>query len=664
MQTAILGLTKEFPSLEILKVMEESRQGDKREGILLRQSRGYFQVAGMGHESISALSFLLTPQDYIFPYYRDRALCLARGLTTYEIALSFFARNNVHGGGRAMHGHYSHRDLNIFSVATPTASQCIPATGCAWKFKLDGDDSVAICCIGDAALRQGEYFEAIAFSIQENLPVIFVIEDNLYGISTCTMHHNPYRLNMLNPETYVKVNGRDACEVYRAGQSAIDRARSGGGPSVLWCEMDRLSSHTSSDDQRVYRSHEDLSQMDERDPVNKFAEKLIESGTISRTEWESLQQTLSEKVEEDYLLAEKQPFAEKQTLYDWLYAPPIIHESLQSIEITHAESTTMVNAINDVLKNEIFRDNSILMFGEDIEDPKGGVFGLTKGLSTICPKRVINSPLAEATIVGVAVGLAAAGKKPIFEIQFIDFILPAINQIMTQAATLRWRTCGQWTCPMVLMSPCGAYLPAGGPWHSQSNEGIWAHIPGLQMVCPSTPEDAAGLLLTAIHEDNPVLYLIPKHIFRKKMTCSAIVDPIPIGQAIIRKIGTDVTIVSWGNTTEIASEAAFIAEEKGVSVEIIDLRSLIPWDRNTVKQSLEKTGRLLVIEEDNRSGGFGQTIIAEIINDRTGWDCLAEAPRLLAKEDHPVPFAPPLEYASLPDVSGTVQVLLELAGKA
>ena len=639
--------TSTLPALELLKVMQLSREGDRREGILLRQSRGWFQVAAMGHETLAALAYLLRPDDYIFPYYRDRALALARGVTNYELALAYFAKRDSSSGGRHMPGHYSSRELNIFSVATPTASQCIPAAGAAWAMKLDHSDAVSLCTVGDAATRQGEYYEAIAFAIQENLPLVMVVEDNQFGISTPTAHHNPYRLKVFHEDHVIFVNARDPDEVHAKGATAIQRARQGGGPTVLWCEMDRLCSHTSSDDHRVYRTEEDIACMMLRDPIASLAGKLIAEGKLTEQEWRRYQVDVSAQVEEDYLRAEAAADVDPGQVMDWLYAPskPAVVPPVKP-----ADSMTMVGAINETLRAALSENDRVIMMGEDIEDPKGGVFGLTKGLSTQFPSRVFNAPLAEATIVGTAVGLAAAGYRPIFELQFIDFVTTGMNQLMTQVASLRWRSLGDWSCPMVLIAPCGAYLPGGSLWHSQSNEGIWAHIHGIQVVIPSTPEDAAGLLWTAIQDDNPTLFLVPKHIFRKRITGIQEFPAAPLGKCAIRQPGTDVTLVTWGNGTELADEAANRAGKEGVSVEIVDLRSIEPCDWEGVAASVAKTGRLVVLHEDSRTGGFGQAVVAEMTAHPERWNSFLAAPQLVSRMDVHVPYCPALEYAVLPDM--------------
>jgi 2-oxoisovalerate dehydrogenase E1 component len=644
-----------FPKLELLRTMMLSREGDRREGILMRQGKGWFQVPGMGHEALAAIAYHLRPDDYIFPTYRDRALMLARGMTTREIALDFMARAGSSSEGRNMPAHYSSRALNVFSVATPTGSQCLPAVGAAWGIKLAGDDRVVVCSIGDAATRQGEFYEAVCYAIQENLPIVFVVEDNQYGISTPTRNMLPMRLQVFDERWVVFVNGRYANEVYEKAGEAIRKARTGGGPTILWCEIDRLSSHTSADDHRVYRPAEEIEAMFERDPIRLFVEQLIAEGALTQEQYEQMQAEIVREVDAIYQEVERIPLPDPARVLDHLFGEPPAQYKPLPLEVER-EPTTMVAAFNRVLHAALETFDNIVMFGEDIEDPKGGVFGFTKGLSTKYPERVRNSPLAEATIVGTAVGLAATGYRPVFEIQFIDFITPGFHQLVSQIATLRWRSKGEWKCPLVIYSPYGAYLPAGGMWHSQSNDGWWAHTPGIRVAIPSTPEDIAGLFWAAIQDDDPTLLLIPKHIFRVRMPVQAY-RAIPFGKAAIRREGTDVTVVAWGNTLELAFQAAEQFAQQGVSLEIIDPRTLVPFDWETVEGSLAKTGRLVVIHEDNRTCGFGQAIITEMTSVPERFNLLLSPPQLVARYDVHIPFCPELEYAVLPDLARVMQAI-------
>jgi len=645
-------LTKPQTKLEFLKLMMLSREGDRREGILLRQSKGWFQVSGMGHEALAGIETVLRPDDWIFPYYRGRALMLARGISNFELALAYFAKRKSSSAGRQMPGHYSSRELNIFSGCTPTGGSLLPACGTAWGMKLSGKDSLCVASVGDAASRQGEYYEAIAFAIQEKLPVLFVIEDNKYGISTPTDKFFAYTIGgILSEDHLVKVNGRLVEDVQTKFAAAADRARRGEGPTILWCDLDRLSSHTSSDDHRVYRATEDIEAMADRDPIKLLKDELIAAGELTEEEFTQIQAEIADQVDADYQKAEREtdPVAEELLNHSWGSETPPERPPIET------GPQTMVESINRTMRKFLESDPGVVFFGEDIEDPKGGVFGLTKTLSDNFPKQVFNSPLAEATIIGAAVGLAAYGMKPVFELQFIDFVAPAWNQITTNLSTLRWRTFGEWKCPMVVYAPYGAYLPGGSLWHSQANEAMVAHNPGIRLAIPSTPEDAAGLFWTAMHGDDPTFILIPKHIFRKRSEVKA-VEPVPFGKARIVREGSDVTLVTYGNTIEIAEEAASkLAGE--ASVEIIDLRTIVPCDWGTITKSLEKTGRLVVLHEDNRTCGFGQAIVAEMTSVPERFNLFLAPPQLVTRPDVHIGYNPIYEYAALPSVDQVTEAI-------
>lgn len=640
-----------YSKLDFLKLMLLSREGDRREGILLRQSKGWFQVSGMGHEALAAFAHVLRPDDYIFPYYRDRALMLARGISNYELALAYFAKRESSSGGRQMPGHYSSRDKNVFSVPTPTGASLIPACGTAWAMKLDGKDSLCLATIGDAASRQGEFYEAIAFAVQEKLPVLFVVEDNKYGISTPTEKFLPFNLGVINEQIVTRVDARHPDRVYQAGLEAAHKARSGNGPTVLWCELDRLASHTSSDDHRVYRKLEDIEEMTKRDPIRILAEELIASGELDESEWTKLQDEIVAQVDADYLRAEKAEDPRPEEVYDHNFGEPVPAEKPP----LQPGRQTMVAAINATFRKALENDPKVVFFGEDIEDPKGGVFGMTKGLSEAFPKQVFNSPLAEATIIGVAVGMAIYGYRPVFEMQFVDFISPGWNQLVTNVSTLRWRSFGQWKCPLVIYAPYGAYLPGGSLWHSMSNEGMLAHVTGINIAIPSTPQDAGGIFWSAIQSENPTIVLVPKHIFRMQ-TEVAQIEPVPLGKARIVREGTDVTLVSWGNCLELAEEAAAKLGSE-VSIEIVDLRSVVPIDYETITTSVAKTGRLVVVHEDTHTTGIGQAVIAEMVRLPERFNLFLSPPQLVAREDVQIGYNPIYEYAALPDLERVLKAI-------
>ena len=633
------------------------RAGDVREEHLLRQGRGWIHIPAHGHESLAAIAQCLEPNDLLFLYYRDRALMQARGVTTLEMARDHLATASSSTGGRMMPVHGSYRQLGIFPPVTPTASQCLPAVGAAWGFRLVNARSVVLCTIGDASTRQGEFYEAVAFAVQEKLPVVFVVEDNGYGISTPTLDQLPFRMGIFPEPLCRHVDGSAYDSVLEAARTAITAARSGQGPTILWIELDRLMSHTNSDDHRVYRSPEDIARMQMRDPVAAYGRVLLDRGELSNAALQDLQRLAEKEVETAYGSAENEPAPQSATACTELFGPST--RAGVEIPFTLGDTTqTMVGALNTCLREALDRIPGLVIFGEDVEDPKGGVFGFTKGLSTRHPQRVVNSPLAEATIVGAAVGLAATGFRPVFELQFIDFAAPAFNQLLNQIATLRWRSNGDWKCPAVFYAPYGAYLPAGSAWHSQSNEGIWTHMPGLRVAVPSTPLDLNGLLWTALHEEDPTLLLIPKHVMRVRHP-SLEAHPVGFGRARLVQSGEDVTAVAWGNCLEVVKDAAGVLDGQ-CSVEIIDPVSLVPFDDGAIAASVAKTGRLVVVSEDSRTGNFGQAIITEMVATPERFNMFLSAPVLVAREDVHVPFNPVLEYAILPDVAKVQRALLDV----
>ncbi len=628
----------------LLTTILESRHGDLREENLNRQGKGHFHVSGRGHEALAATGMQLQPDDYIVPYYRDRGLVLGRGVTTKQLALDYMAKRESSSGGRQMPSHYSYRELNIWSVPTPTAAQLLPACGMAWGMQLDGKKSAVVTTVGDAATRQGDFYEAVCFAQERKLPVLFIVEDNGFGISTPTRRTTPRALSVLNEEQWRALDGWDVEAVHAATESAIAEIRAGHGPVLLWLKLERLSSHTSSDDQAIYRSKEELATLGERDPLLALKAQLIGDGELTEAEFEALDKEIKERVRLDYAAAE-------------LAENPVANELETNVSSQPAQLDEQVlrpgkyrmgDVINLTLRAGLDSDPGRLIFGEDIEDPKGGVFRLTQKLSTDFPRQVFNSPLAESTILGVACGLASYGKRPVFELQFIDFIYPGWNQLVTNLATLRWRSYGKWSCPVVIYAPYGAYLPGGSLWHSQANEAAIAHFPGLKVVIPSTPEDAAGLLWTAMHSEDPVVFLAPKHMLWAEREIDEPAMAVPIGHARLRQPGHDVTLVAWGNTMEKSLEALAVVGD-AVSVELIDLRSIVPWDHEMIEESVRKTGRLVVVQEDTENCSVGQMIISHIAGRPDVWSRMVAPPVLVSKGNVMIGYSPIYEYAALPD---------------
>jgi 2-oxoisovalerate dehydrogenase E1 component len=635
--------------LQLLTTILESRHGDLREQNLNRQGKGHFHVSGMGHEALAAISFQMEPGDYICPYYRDRALVLGRGVASSELALDYMAKRKGQSGGRQMPSHYSYADRHIWSVPTPTGAQLLPACGIAWGIKLDAKANFVVTTVGDAATRQGDFFEAVCFAKEKQLPVMFVVEDNAYGISSPTRKINPLALAVLQTNDWIEVDGTNVQTVYDIASKEIEGLRVGKGPSFLWVRMERLSSHTSTDDQKLYRSVDELQNLEKGDPLKRWKEQLIEEGVLTAEEYDTLDNEIKERIRQEFAEADraKDPAADELELEVTGEPPELTGEVLPPGKYRIGDT------INKALRAGLEKDAGRIIFGEDIEDPKGGVFRLTQKLSTEFPKQVYNSPLAESTILGVACGLASYGKRPVFELQFIDFINPGWNQLVTNLSTLRWRSFGTWKCPVVIYAPYGAYLPGGSLWHSQANEGALAHYPGINIVIPSTPEDAAGLLWTAMHCEDPTVVLIPKHLLWAEHESTEPIRAVPLGQARQRSSGSDVTLVAWGNTIEKSLEA-LVKLGGEASVELLDLRSIVPWDKAAIEESVRRTGRLIVVQEDTENCSVGQMIITHITGQADIWREMLSSPILVSKGNVMIGYNPIYEYAALPDVERIV----------
>jgi len=631
--------------LALLRSLWRSRLGDLREQSLIRQGKGWFHISGMGHEALAAVAVHMEPEDYAFPYYRDRAFCLQRGLTDHDMALAFYAKRDSSSGGRQLTGHFSDRELNIWSHPSPVGAHLLPACGAAWGMQLDGKNNVVYASLGEASARQGDFFEAVCFAEERKLPVVFVVEDNRIAISTSTTRTNPIALGVLNKEAWHRVDGSDIEAVAAAGKEAVEHARAGHGPAFIWCDVERFSNHSSADDQRMYRAADELDSMHARDPIAAFQRSMIEDGILTEEAAKALEDELREEIRAAYQQAAgtQDPLAEECTSH--LTGELSTPESMPEIEL--GESCRILDAVNKTFHSALDTMPDVVFFGQDIADPKGGVFNLTKGLSTKDPSRAVNSPLAESTIMGVSVGLASYGKRPCFEIQFVDFIYPGWNQLVSNMATLRWRSFGHWKCPLVIYAPCGGYLPGGALWHSQAGESSFARVPGIRVVVPSTPADAAGLFWTALHGEDPTIILLPKHLMWAEQKVKN-VTPVPLGLARTVRNGSLLTLVTWGNCVELVEET-LEAMEAELDIELIDLRSIQPWDRETIAASILKTGRLIIVQEDNISASVGQMIVAEMCGRHEVLQSLKSPPVIVSKDDVHVGFNPIYEYAVLPD---------------
>ncbi|MFQ5824943.1 MAG: thiamine pyrophosphate-dependent enzyme [bacterium] len=670
----LVGLSKE-ELLQVYRTMLFARRLDNKMLTLLKQGKSYFHIGGSGHEAIQvAAAKILTPKkDWAYPYYRDLAFCLQYGMTPEEVLLCFLARaDDPNSGGRQMPCHYGHQELRIVSQSSPTGTQYLQAVGCAMGCKKDGTDEVVYVSSGEGSTSQGDFHEALNWASRDKLPVIFVMQDNKYAISV-PIHQQTaegiyYLARGYKGLDRYKVDGTDFIESYKIMKEAVERTRSGEGPSIVVADVIRLLPHSSSDDHTKYRTKEDLESDVLRDPIKRLSKFLISNKIIHQKELETLSEEVKKLVNDAADFAESCPMAKPETATLHLYSSdrsPI--EGSQAFKFENdeinGEPIVIVDALNHALSEEIERNDKILMFGQDIQDDKGGVFTVTKGLTRkFGADKVFNAPLAESSIVGVAIGLATRGFKPVVEIQFGDYIWTAMMQIRNELATMRYRSNGQWKCPLVIRVPVGGYIH-GGLCHSQNIEGFFAHFPGILLALPSNAADAKGLLKSAIRGDDPAIFMEHKALYRQAFAKTP--EPsaeylIPFGKAAIKKEGNDITVVTYGMMVHRSLEAVKQLEEKhGITGEVIDIRTMNPLDKKTILNSVKKTNKVLVVYEDTLTSGFGAEIAAIIANEAFEY---LDAPvkRIAAKDAH-VPYSWSLEPAILPQTADIVKGLEELA---
>ena len=602
--------------LGLYRHMLASRKADAVQEDAAQRGEAFFYIPSSGHEAMAALAPHLTPTDWLHCHYRDRALMLARGVTQQDLLLDLLGKIGSPTEGRNMPGFACNRRLNMFGAPTGVGSNALQAVGVAQAIKDSND--IVYCGIGDGGTQEGEFFEAVAEAVRSQLPVLFVVQNNRYALSTPSKGRTFFSLPGGDAKEFyglpiLRANGTDTIETFRVFGEAVSKVRKTRGPQIVIVDVERLTSHTNADDHTLYRSADDIREMHEKaDPILILAEKLIAAG-IPETQLKAIEHEVNQG-----LIAAFDATRHAKNAKTELSAKKPLPAKLtdaKSETRTDGDALTMLEAMRAVLRDRLGADTNVYLYGEDIEDPKGDVFGLTRGLSTAFPGRVINAPLSESTIVGAAIGQALVGKKPVACIQFADFMLPAFNQIAAELGAMWWRTNGQWECPVILMAICGAYRPGLGPYHAQTFDATFAHIPGLDIFMPSTAPDAAGLLNAAFESGRPTVFLFPKNLINdRSVTAAADASKqfVPIGKARITRPGRDLTIVSWGSTMPLCEKTAEALQTAGASVEVIDLRSLVPWDQEVVIASAQKTGRLLVVHEDNHTCGFGGEVLATV----------------------------------------------------
>ncbi len=668
-----------------------SRALDDREIMLQKQSRAYFQIAGAGHEALLlGVARALRPgYDWFFPYYRDRALVLGLGVTATEILLQAVgSAEDPASGGRQMPCHWGHRATHVVTQSSPTGSQCLPAVGCAEAIRyiqgrtLEGcsahGDELTYVSLGEGATSEGEFWESLNTACRLHLPVLFVVADNGYAISVRSEDQSPAPISEMvrgfRGLAVIKVDGRDYFQSRRLGAKAVARVRAGEGPGLIHARVTRPYSHSAADTQSKYRPAAELDEELAHDPIQQWEQQLLEVGALTVDDLEHLREEARSAAADAARQALAAARPDPATVLDHVYVRPPIPEPVAPPEAGEAGAGDVVafgEAIRRTLHELMAADERIRVFGEDVADApeeilgevegKGGVFGTTQGLQRrFGIARCYNTPLAEANIVGRAIGQAIRGLRPCPEIQFLDYIWPATTQIKSEAATIRWRSNGAFTCPMVLRVPIGGYLTGGAIWHSQCDESIFTHIPGLVVMFPSRARDAAGMLRAAFRCEDPVLFFEHKHLLRQPYTRDPFPPPdyvIPLGSGRVDGAGTDLTIVTYGATVELSRRAADILSEDA-SIEILDLRCLIPWDQELVARSVAKTSRVLVVHEDIQTCGFGAEVAAWVAD-----ECFPslDAPvrRVAAKDCH-VAYEPTLEKAILPQPDDIVAAARDL----
>jgi 2-oxoisovalerate dehydrogenase E1 component len=657
-------------ALRVLIAMYRTRLCDDKMTKLVRQNKGgTFHLCASGHEMIGAMSALsLIPgTDWGYAYYRDRAFAIGLGCSLQDLIGAFLARELPnHSGGRMMPEHFSQVNLRIPCSSSVVGSQFLQAVGTAKSAQLRGAKEVVYVSGGDGSTSQGEFHEALNFSCLHKLPLIFVIQDNGWAISVPTSDQTAGGTIAKIARGYeglsvFEIDGCDFTQVHGTLHESVAKARNGFGPSLIVAKVPRIGAHSSSDDPKKYKSDEMLAEVKTRDPIDRFESWLINQGHFTKERLESLKKGCFDEVELAADAADLLPFPLRSSAKDNVFkafTPPV------SIENTSDESVVIMDALNHAIAEEMEKDPGVIVFGQDVADGKGGVFGITRSLTNRFGKnRCFNTTLSESTIVGMATGLSIDGfHKPVAEIQFADYFWTGTNQLYNELSSIHYRSNGQWNCPVVLRMPYGGYIQ-GGPYHSQSIEAYLSHCPGIKVVIPSNAADAKRLLKTAIRDPNPVIFLEHKALYRQRVFCARPEtgpdDYLPFGVANIVREGADATVVTWGMLTVMAADVADQLAKEGVSIEVIDLRTIVPLDFETVLKSVKKTGKLLIAHEAARNCGFGAELAARAAEEAFQY---LDAPiQRVTGADCPVPYCKDLEDEVLPQKTDLERALRNLA---
>jgi 2-oxoisovalerate dehydrogenase E1 component len=690
------GFSKE-ELLQIYRTMLLSRRIDDKEIQLKNQSLIFFQISGAGHEALLVAAGLsLKPaHDWFYPYYRDRALCLWLGMTPLEMFLcGVGAEADPNSGGRQMPSHWGHKALNIVSQSSPTGTQCLQAVGCAEAGmlyeRLTGipdradkfqRDEIVYVSLGDGTSSEGEFWESLNTACVRKLPVLYVVEDNGYAISVPidvqTAGGDVSKLVDHFPGLKItRCDGTDVMASHRAMSEAAAWCRARKGPALVHATCTRPYSHSLSDDERLYKTPAERAAEADRDPIPKFAAVLKAHGFATDASLAEILKDVDREIAEAVDAAIKAPKPAKSTAALYVYSPTVdpTTAAFDRAAAPEGKPDTMVAAINRTMKDEMAVNPRIVMFGEDVADAtheqnlkevqgKGGVFKVTHGLQKLYGSdRVFNSPLAEANIIGRAVGMATRGIKPVVEIQFFDYIWPAMMQLRNEVSMMRYRSSNNFSCPMVIRTAIGGYLRGGAPYHSQSGESIFAHCPGIRIAYPSNAQDAAGLLRTAMRCDDPVMFLEHKHLYRQTYNKGEYPGAdymIPFGKSATRRQGTDLVVVTWGALVQRSLLAAQQAEKDGVSAMVIDLRTIMPFDWDAIADAVKTTSRIVIAHEDQITCGFGAELAARVSGEL--FEYLDAPVRRVGALDTPVAYCPDLEEAILPSSADVLAAILETA---